>query len=68
MRFLFLDAQNTLNQNDKKPALLNYINHLLRPVPFDGFNNTPVTVRDCFFDPKFEPQTIPEDLVAPEAY
>ena len=54
--------------NDKKRARLNCINHLLRPVTFDGFNNTPVTVRGRVFDSKFEPQTLPDDLSAPEAY
>ena len=60
--------KHTVTNNDKKRARLNCINHLLRTVPFEEFNNKCVTVRDRTFDPKFGPQTPPDNLNVLESY
>ena len=65
---VFRRQKYTVTTNIKKRARLNCINLLLRPLPFDGFNNKPVTVRDGVFDPTFEPRTSPDGLNVPEAY
>lgn len=54
--------------NDKKRERLNCIEHVLSKIPYTDFDHDRVELPERVFDPKYERQTLPDELYVPKVY
>lgn len=54
--------------NDKKRARLNCIHHLLKQIPYEDVPNETVLLPERVFNPDYERQTLPPELLVPNLY
>ena len=54
--------------NDKKRARLNCIHHLLEQIPYEDVPATKVVLPDRVFNPNYERQVLPAELMVPKRY
>jgi len=54
--------------NDKRRARLNFIDHLLKQIPYCETPQETISLPERAFDPNYERKTLPRDLYVPRVY